>query len=291
MIHDESKNEIKNNQIHKKVEKLVDKIEQNDKIMEKMMGNEIVVEGLEDPFKKIKDFFDDIGKFFVNIGNFVNDMIRDIRDVKLRFDLIGRGLKDILQGIFVEEPKAIAEGIARGFIDIITLFRYFGEFLRTYVMCGVKYMQNLHRCILYYTLDSLGQILYVPIRLILWFLLVFLKRDLYGTADTVWGYLESLDSYIYRYLGFHISHYPKDVRDLCYNCKRLKVAAMAQKASDIKYDFATRIPEIMQRGIDLIYQGKIEMDVAGEGRDALERNYDKIVNNDWSPWEDQLVKR
>lgn len=285
MIHDESKNEIKNNQIHKKVKKLVNKIEQNDKIMEKMMGNEIVIEGLADPFAKIKRFFDDIGKFFVNIGRFVNDMIEDIKAVKYRFEMIGYGMRDILQGIFVESPKAVAEGIARGFLDIVTLFRYFGEFLRTYVMCGVKYMQNFHKCVLYYTLDSLGQILYVPVRLILWFLLVFLKRDLYGTADKVWGYLESLDSYIYRYLGFHISHYPKNVRDMCYNCKRLKVAAMSQKASDIKYDFENRIPAIMRKGVDLMYQGKIELDVAGRpSRSQFNNEYNAIKADDWSRW-------
>jgi hypothetical protein len=84
-----------------------------------------------------------------------------------------------------------------------------------------------------------------------------MKRDLYGSMDKLWDTLYEYDAYIYGYTGFHIAHYPKNIRNLCYNCKRMRINALKNKVSEINYDFLVKMPELLNKGV-------VEMDNGGK---------------------------
>jgi hypothetical protein len=201
--------------------------------------------GFDDAMKKVKDWFDDmiskITSGFAVITKFFDDFVK-------RMKQMGEGLKDIFGGIGTEFT-GLGKGLKMGFTNIGILFKWTGEFVFSYITCGVQYIQNLNRCISFYMLDSLGQILYVPIRIILWCMLTFLKRDLYGTVDMLWDKIYLADSYVYGYTGFHFAHYPKNIRDLCYNCKRMKVDALKNKVREINNDFLVKMPSLLNEGV------------------------------------------
>jgi len=213
----------------------------------------------EKPFKKLgDDIKGPVMKFGNDVGGKFGNIFKQLAEFGQRFKKIGYGFKDIFEGIG-DEFKYLGIGIYRGFEDIGLLIAYATEFVFSYIMCGVKYISNLPNCILYYITDALIQALYLPIRITLWFLSSFLKINLYPTEKKIWGYAEWIDSKIYTAVGFNLLRWPKNIRDQCYNCKRLKTKVLINKAREIDYDFKVGIPKILKKGTDRIKKGGEEM--------------------------------
>lgn len=180
-------------------------------------------------------------------------MIDFFKKLPKRINTINSGFKDIFYGIG-DEFKYLGIGTARGFEDIGLLIAYASQFVFSYTMCGVKYISNIPNCILYYTVDAFLSILYLPIRISLW-ILYLLGINLYPTQNKLWKYVEKINGYIYGVFGFNIIRWPKNIRDECYNCKRLKTSVLLKKAKDIDYDFKVNIPKILMKGVDRIKRG------------------------------------
>lgn len=201
----------------------------------KELGNK-----MKGPFDQIGDIFDKIRKAFV--------------DIPKRFNRIGSGFKGVFEGIGMEVDGTI-RGVKRGFDDIGILLNYVFELVRTYLYCGVKFLKNLHNCIIYYMIDTVLSIMYLPVSFSLWALKFFTGRDLYGMEKKAWGAIYWLNDYIYGVAGFNIAKWPKNVRELCYNCKRLKISAVDNKATEVNKDFNERIANDLTAGIKRINKG------------------------------------
>jgi hypothetical protein len=196
----------------------------------------------------------DIGKAF----RFLDVVIDFFHSIPRRVTNLGDGFTNIFDGIG-SEFVALGMGIELGFGDIVTLIQYTFEFLMTYIKCGVYFISNIRNCFFYYLLEIVGQIIYLPFRILFWLLNLF-GLNVYGIVDKIWSAIDDLDTYIYTSAGFHIVHYPKSIRQQCYVCKRLKVKVLTNKAKDVSDDFKYKIPEIMTRGIATINKGKDQLD-------------------------------
>lgn len=202
------------------------------------------IDKMSDGFKKMEDFFKKIGRQFEVLPK--------------RFKLIQQGFDDIFKGFgYMFEDMIV--GIGKGTLDIFLLVEFAFVWFFTHVMCGVTLATRLNKCFFYYALDMMGQILYLPFRLSFWVISMYLGDQIYKTEKAMWDNLDLLDGYFYNYFEFHIIHYPKKVRDWCYNCKRLKGSVLTDTSNMIAYDFNTRLPgEMMankgrmQRGADKI---------------------------------------
>lgn len=192
------------------------------------------------------------------IVDFVNQLTDFFQSIPRRVNNLGDGFNNIFNGIG-SEFVGLGLGLSLGFGDIITLIEYTFEFIKTYIMCGVHFLTNIRQCIFYYLLEALGQMLYLPFRIILWVLKMF-GLNLYPAVDKSWSFIDYLDECIFKFGGFHIVHYPKNIRQLCYVCKRLKVNVLTNKATDVNTDFKERIPEMLKRGINTINKGKRQLD-------------------------------
>ena len=227
-----------------------------------------VTEGFQENFKeglkvpKVSDITKSVSK---SILGPLKPMIEFFKKLPKKLKSLDKGFKDIFYGIG-DEFKYLGIGTARGFEDIGLLIAYATEFLFSYTMCGVKYISNIPNCLLYYSVDTLFQILYLPIRISLWILYAFLGINLYPIQDKIWKFLLKLNGYIYGSMGFNILRWPKNVRDQCYNCKRLKTSVLLKKAKDIDYDFKVNIPKILMKGVNRIKRGGNE--IFGAAKDA-----------------------
>jgi hypothetical protein len=169
---------------------------------------------------------------------------------------VGIGLAKIFKGVareMIELPAAITIGAigASRFIQSLWVFGISNFF------CGMKLMGNFTSCALYYLLEIIGSILYlIP-------LLVFMVLDWLTGArklgslieNTIWSLLEKLDRMTIDNLGFHVIHFPKSVRDKCYNCRRLKPMAFVRKATDFASDISNPIIPLATGGIQDIFNG------------------------------------
>jgi len=137
-------------------------------------------------------------------------------------------------------------------IDVsITLF----EFSLSHLICGMKLLANWKQCVLYYILDAIGQLLYLPVRITLWALFTFLRLDLYKAECKFWGALDLFDRWWFTKTSFHLIHYPKNIRDDCYNCCRVKTEVLMDKGNKLNDDLMTVIPTLVWPGITNIVNG------------------------------------
>jgi len=165
----------------------------------------------------------------------IDPIISGIDEMIARMIAFGNGFAKMGNGLFVKEPTGLGNALSDGFKNIGELLKWTGEFIFSYITCGVKFVSNLKQCIWPYLLDCFGQTVYIPFRIILWATLTFLKYDLYPIEKRIWGNIFDVDDKIYGFFGFRLTDYPKNVRDLCYNCKRLKSEALKDKAAEINY--------------------------------------------------------
>lgn len=208
--------------------------------------------GFDEAVEKIKNWFTDIGKKITSGFDEVRKFFEKVGD---RFKQMGDGLGQLFTGIGTEVTE-LGDGLRLGFTNIGVLLKWVGEFIFSYITCGVSYIQNLHRCIFFYVIDTVAHLSYVPVRIFMWGISGITKRnDLYDAEKMIWDKIYEADGVIYYYFGFHIAHYPKNVRDLCYNCKRMRVTALKNKVQEINYVFDKVIPQKLQKGISDIQKG------------------------------------
>jgi hypothetical protein len=190
----------------------------------------------DDPLKKIGDFFKKLGKLF--------DMIRNIQ----------QGLQDILNGL-ITEITAGPIGYSYAIKDLFELTEYIFVFLFTHLECANKISKNYVTCTLTYTVDYLiGFALLIPC-LALYLTCMLLGWDYNQQINKMKQIAEQLDEYIFGTMGFHIFHWPKSIRDMCYNCRRLRPEAVVGKTMDVEYDLTGRIAKLAVGGVMQMFGG------------------------------------
>jgi len=70
-----------------------------------------------------------------------------------------------------------------------------------------------------------------------------------------WMFMEDIDRMVVDASGYHIIHFPKDIRDKCFNCKRLKTSVLINKANDAFGDLKDPIIPLMTGGIVDMFNG------------------------------------
>jgi hypothetical protein len=224
-------------------------MEQIDETIKKInkLKNNIQLDSVEDVLNNYKKVSENFYEGF-DPSDIISKFLKKMTD-------IGKGLEKIFTGIFVKGFDGLGKGLNVGFNNIGEFLFWTSEFLFSYLSCGIQYIENIHRCIFYYSVDALAKLFYFPITFILWLSWEVGGTDLYKTHDKIWDTIYSIDSKFYDTFGFHFAHYSKNITNMCYNCKRLRVVALKSKSSQINYDFETKLPELLQAGLKDIMDG------------------------------------
>ena len=199
-------------------------------------------------FKLIEEWFEEEVIGFFNdaadaVVSVVDEIVAEIEKLGPRVENIGYGLEEIFVGIgyqFVE----LGEGIGESVEGTGEVLHYSFEYLKRYIICSVKFLKNLYKCIFFYILHAIGKLLYLPVRIVLWIMYTFLRFDAYGIEKQVWDGLEMLDTMFFELFEVHIIHYPKKIRDDCYTCIRLKSSTVGNKSSEVNETISKIIPNL-----------------------------------------------
>ena len=184
---------------------------------------------------------DDLSKIFSFIGNIFEMFVN-----------IGKAFGEIFEGTELTVEKT-AVGLWHGGLDLAEFTQYIAVFLFTNLICFMKGMTNMTSCIFYYLWDVFLQLCYLPVRITL-FLLSYILPSVYDWEKQFWDFMERIDQFWVKYFRFHLIHYPKVVRDKCYNCKRLKTTVFAKKMVGYADDAETIIYDIIV-GPEKIFTG------------------------------------
>jgi len=177
---------------------------------------------------------------------------------------MGKGLSDIFTGFFVDGPQGLGEGLAKGFADIGVLLHWGSEYIFSNLICWMHFMKNINKCFIYYLFDIIKLIAYSPFIFMKWICWELTSLDLTEWEDYIWKGIYYLDNDFKRYSGFYMFQYDYDVRQDCYNCKRLKVLALKKKSEQINYDFMERMPALLNKGGEKMKKGGDEFKAAFE---------------------------
>jgi hypothetical protein len=262
-------NEIKNRMkrdfedaIINPVKREFDKIK-NDTEKGLIAANELMTKDILKVINDIKSVFSDLitqaDKMMKQIKNLTTDSFNQVAikagEFAKKFLIIGTGLGKIFKGVLVDAPVGMGKGLKRGFDNMGVLFLWTGEFLLSYLTCGIHYIENLRNCIFYYSIDAVAKLFYFPITLFLWISWEVFESDLYEMHDKIWNTIYYIDKDFYEMFGFHFARYPDSIKNNCYNCKRLKVLALKNKSNQVNYDFNTNIPNLLNEAKTNINQG------------------------------------
>lgn len=172
---------------------------------------------IEDPIKELTDGIDTMIENFIRIICFMKKTPRRFRNFFVAY-------QRIMEGVF-EEIVAFGQALEMGFDSVAALVYYVSVYIGSYLTCGVQFISNIFTCLPYYILEIIGQILYLPIRLLLW-LLFFVQIDLYPAEKNAWNGLKTINDFLRPIIGFHIIHFPERIRKNCYTCIRLRDDAL-----------------------------------------------------------------
>ena len=163
------------------------------------------------------------------------------------------GIKDIFLGL-AREFQEFPQGAYYFGVHIAIFIQYLGVFIFTNLFCAMQMIQNFTSCFFWYALDIFGKILYlVPQVFILFFSLLGVPaRDI---EKQIWDGLESIDRIVVDASGYHLIHFPKSIRDKCYNCKRLSTNALIGRAADAFEDINDPILPLMTGGLMDMFNG------------------------------------
>jgi hypothetical protein len=168
------------------------------------------------------------------------------------------GIVDVITGLgmaFVGTLESLDIIVPDIFDGIIT----FGTFMLTNIICLAKGIGTLPECIFFYIIDTIIQLIYLPIRLVLWAVYTFAKIDLYSVQNKIFLLAKDFNDFIYSIIGFDLIYWPQSIRNKCYNCKRLKVSVMVNKADQLGNDFMYKVAPRIWPGIERVMQGAQEI--------------------------------
>lgn len=213
-------------------------------------------------FKKLAEIGDFLKKFekktigqFTKIFQKIKDYVNIITNYARN---IGRAFEKIGSGIFKEIYKSIPNGFKYMGLDLSEYLDYIRLFVFSYLKCFIHYVSNLRYCMMYYLFEIVGHILYLPVAIVI-FLLYCGGLPSYTWEKQAWDLVETLDTYVYGLSSIHISHYPKNIRNKCYNCKRLKPNVLTKRAKVLNDDFKGPIKDILSDGIRETEEGVMDL--------------------------------
>jgi hypothetical protein len=200
-----------------------------------------------DAFSKIGELFDVVKRGFTEATGFFKKIGNFFKDISSGLNKISNGFREVFEGV----PK----GLKYGFNDMGVFLAYIFEYITLYVSCGVKFIGNFQKCVFFYAMDIIGQLVYLPIRIALFIIWCAGLRSVYSYEKTIWDYIDDADMAVFGMSGYHFMHWPKDVRENCYNCKRLKTEIIPQKSKMFVHDWNHEIWAEITRGAGDIKDG------------------------------------
>ena len=82
------------------------------------------------------------------------------------------------------------------------------------IICAVKILKNFHRCAIYYLLDMIGYVIYLPFMIFFW---IFGIRSI---EQELWKMLYKVDDGIKGVTGYNLFKYSNTIMNRCYRCKK-----------------------------------------------------------------------
>jgi hypothetical protein len=186
--------------------------------------------------------FGDIGRFIKRVGKAI-----------AAIGQVGYGTVEIVGGVGREIAEAPV-GIYLAWVQIVIFIQTIWIFAFTNLNCAMRMMNNASYCALFYIMDVMGQMLYMGPRILI-LVLNLIGMPANAWEKGLWDFLEDVDKWCIDNIGIHIIHFPKSIRETCFNCRRLKPTAFVSKSQKTADAIKNPIIPLLTGGVGLMFQG------------------------------------
>jgi len=176
-----------------------------------------------DVYESVETFLEGMNE--VDLLGYINDHITKV----------SVGMGKFFKGVFYDGFIGFGKGLELIYTNAAGFMSWSGEFVFSHILCGMSFIESLSSCIFWYALDTLLYIFKT-------FLGFFIDVD-------YWINYSKLEKYL---------KYP-DYTHKCYNCKRLRTAAVNYKGQYINHSFKYDLPAILSAGYQEVVDGINEM--------------------------------
>ena len=184
-----------------------------------------------------------------------------LASVPKRIQNINAGFENIFNGINAEFD-AIGKSFVMGVDSISLLGLYVGEYITTQSSCAFKFASNFFSCVFFYLMDIIiycvKTVIYLIVQTVYWIIFTIFNIDISYVEQQFYEALGVFDKITAPYIGFSILNinWPKNIRERCYLCKRLKSSAVKNKAKNVDITFNEKIPKLFGRSRGIIRRGR-----------------------------------
>ena len=195
------------------------------------------------------------------------DMIKSLLKMVLLIPKLVMSVGDIFSFMInsvigiVELLSGAAMALALGFESLFKGVTQFGvfmlyslEFFLTHLFCFLKIVFTAPSCVIWYVIETIGKILYL-VPMFFFSLITIIGFDGKAIEKAIWDGLENIDAFTFSIAGIHIIHYPKWIRDQCYNCRRLKMGTVGDQFTKTFTTISREFPDDASPGISVMNGG------------------------------------
>lgn len=133
--------------------------------------------------------------------------------------------------------------IALGIPHLIVFTIYLVRWLVDHIICTMQLLFSLPTCIFFYIFNTVGQLIYLPFRIIFFILWLCGVESIYNIEKQMWDSIEAADQWVFKHvIPVHFAHWPKSIRSKCFSCVRLKMGALGKKFIPVGDRFGKQLP-------------------------------------------------
>jgi hypothetical protein len=171
------------------------------------------------------------------IKNAFNTLLKPITDFIKNMEKFITDMKKFVDCVFAFISYVVALSVYSSNV-VIWSFTYFLPWLGQYFECIFQKIISLPKCFIWYWLQCVGWVMYLPFRIMFW---CFGMEQFVNTY--FWSSLEKIDKYIYDglYTKIHIIHFPDSVMKKCYYCNIKPIGKKLPCACDLKKKYKAMI--------------------------------------------------
>ena len=265
----------------------------NDYDLSAMDIDKVLLSEIESLMNYIDNLIDDtageIEKMLISMRNSFSSIISGIdimiqnferiicflNEIPTRVLLLTNGVGLLFEGI-ANQLATIGDSNNKNTEETNKALTYSAAYVRSSFLCLLNFLKVFHKCFIYYFIDFIRRVLYLPIACILWLLQNVCKMNIKPIEDFLKTIANALDNAAYSLIKIKIFSFSEDVIKNCFTCIKVRKDVVLEQTKKQKSVLSKEIDDLIHGNKPNNGMKKIE-----KGKEMLSKSisFDVITKN------------
>lgn len=234
----------------------------NDYDFSAMNIDKVLLSEIESLMNDIDNLIDDtageIEKMLISMRNSFSSIIRGIdimiqnferiicflNEIPTRVLLLTNGVGLLFEGI-ANQLATIGDSNNKNTEETNKALTYSAAYVRSSFLCLLNFLKVFHKCFIYYFIDFIRRVLYLPIACILWLLQNVCKMNIKPIEDFLKTIANALDNAAYSLIKIKIFSFSEDVIKNCFTCIKVRKDVVLEQTKKQKSVLSKEIDDLI----------------------------------------------